>query len=188
MMITTSNSLYRILSTTLPLFVIFLASNSEGVWAESSEQPGIDFNREIRPILSDHCFACHGPDEHDRKADLRLDTIEGLRSILSEQDTDRDFILDRIHSEDSDVLMPPPEFQKPLTIDQKKILEKWLHWVPPLKGLGRLPRLRSQESLKKSRKTVKLLTTSFKSRIKANGLIKNPPAKPSELLREFAST
>ena len=110
MMITTSNSLYRILSTTLPLFVIFLASNSEGVWAESSEQPGIDFNREIRPILSDHCFACHGPDEHDRKADLRLDTIEGLRSILSEQDTDRDFILDRIHSEDSDVLMPPPEF------------------------------------------------------------------------------
>ena len=126
MMITTSNSLYRILSTTLPLFVIFVASNSEGVWAESSEQPAIDFNREIRPILSDHCFACHGPDEHDRKADLRLDTIEGLRSILSEQDTDRDFILDRIHSEDSDVLMPPPEFQKPLTIDQKKILEKWL--------------------------------------------------------------
>lgn len=183
MMITTSNSLYRILSTTLPLFVIFVASNSEGVWAESSEQPGIDFNREIRPILSDHCFACHGPDEHDRKADLRLDTIEGLRSILSEQDTDRDFILDRIHSEDSDVLMPPPEFQKPLTIDQKKILEKWLQlgatierpWAFTSPEKPRVP-----EEIEKDSEAIDYF---IQERIKANGLIKNPPAKPSELLR-----
>ncbi|MEC8475233.1 MAG: c-type cytochrome domain-containing protein, partial [Planctomycetota bacterium] len=179
-MITPSNPLYRIFSTSLPLFVIFVASNWEGVSAESTEQTGTDFNREIRPILSDHCFACHGPDEHDRKADLRLDTTEGLRSILSEEDDDRGFILDRIHSEDSDILMPPPEFQKPLTSNQKRTIEKWLQlgatierpwaFTTPQKPI--VPEDIEQDS--------QSIDYFIQERIKANGLIKNPPAKPSE--------
>ena len=101
----------------------------------------LDFNRDIRPILSDKCFSCHGPDEHGRKADLRLDIeIEAknddLMAIVSGNPADSEMIY-RIHSEDEDELMPPPEIGKPLTGKEKEILEQWIkegavwaeHWA-----------------------------------------------------------
>jgi Planctomycete cytochrome C. len=82
----------------------------------------IDFNRDIRPLLSDRCFACHGPDEEDRQAGLRLDetaaaTAEldsGLRAIVPGQAAASE-MLARITSADPDVVMPPPEVGKPIT-------------------------------------------------------------------------
>ncbi|WP_218933341.1 PSD1 and planctomycete cytochrome C domain-containing protein [Rubripirellula lacrimiformis] len=92
----------------------------------------VSYNRDVRPILSQHCFQCHGPDEEARQADLRLD-IAG--------DADLDSILDRIQSDDPDTQMPPPQANKPINLSKRQILESWVndgapyqtHWafLPP---------------------------------------------------------
>ncbi|MEO0415021.1 MAG: c-type cytochrome domain-containing protein, partial [Verrucomicrobiota bacterium] len=79
----------------------------------------IDFNTQIRPILTENCIACHGPDEHGRKADLRLDTFAGATGgdfpALVPGDAAASEVSLRIHSDDPDDIMPPPESHKTLT-------------------------------------------------------------------------
>lgn len=92
-------------------------------WAEP-----VSFNRDVRPILSNNCFRCHGPDEEERKAKLRLD-VPG--------DADLDEVLARINSTDPDEIMPPPESNKSLTPAQIGTLQRWIdegakyeaHWA-----------------------------------------------------------
>lgn len=107
----------------------------------------ISFNRDIRPILSDNCYLCHGPDEKRRRAGLRLDQRE---SALSDRDgniaivpgnLERSSLWKRITTQDPDDLMPPPESHKRLTPQQIALLGDWIkqgaeyqpHWafVPP---------------------------------------------------------
>ena len=100
-----------------------------------------DFNRDVRPILSDKCFSCHGPDEEGRKADLRLDIEEyakdeNMMAIVAGEPEESEIFF-RIHSDDEDELMPPPEIGKPLSEKEKDILEQWIaegapwadHWA-----------------------------------------------------------
>ena len=95
--------------------------------AENSDHLEVpDFSRDIRPILSDHCFACHGPDEQTRKADLRLDTAEGLSSVVTAGNASDSELLSRVHSSDADILMPPPDFHKPLSTTQQALLKHWI--------------------------------------------------------------
>lgn len=92
----------------------------------------IDFNRDVRPILSDRCFACHGPDEHDRKAGLRLDTLAGATgdlggyAALVPGNLGESEAWQRIISTDPDEVMPPPELHKPLLDAEKEILKEWI--------------------------------------------------------------
>jgi hypothetical protein len=96
----------------------------------------IAFSRDIRPILSNHCFKCHGPDEGAREADLRLDTEEGARAAL-EVDDGIAKLLARVTSVDPDLMMPPPEAKKPLKPAQVELLKRWVaegapwgtHWA-----------------------------------------------------------
>ena len=93
----------------------------------------IKFNRDIRPLLSDNCFACHGPDEHERKAELRLDVKEGggfenkdgLQAIIPGDATNSEVIA-RMISDDDDEIMPPPETGKKLTKDQIELIKQWI--------------------------------------------------------------
>ena len=92
----------------------------------------VDFNRDVRPILSDKCFACHGPDEHERKADLRLDTKEGAfgdlggyAAIVAGKPDESELWL-RVDTDDEDDIMPPPKFHKELTTQEKNILKEWI--------------------------------------------------------------
>jgi hypothetical protein len=107
----------------------------------------IDFDRQIRPILVQHCYACHGFDAHGRQADLRLDTREGaLQSgsggAIVPGDPAASQVIQRIWHADPGSVMPPPEFGKPLTDGQKERLVQWIaggavyreHWAfQPLK-------------------------------------------------------
>ena len=67
----------------------------------------VEFNRDVRPLLSDHCFACHGPDKTKRKAGLRLDTEAGVRSTVAPGKPDDSELYRRITSTDPDEHMPP---------------------------------------------------------------------------------
>jgi hypothetical protein len=82
----------------------------------------VSFSREVLPLLSDNCLACHGQDESHRKADLRLDTPEGAREVLKSGD-----FIERIISDDPDEVMPPPKSHKPkLKAEQVALLKRWI--------------------------------------------------------------
>jgi len=111
-----------------------------GFFAGAAE---IDFNREIRPILSDKCFSCHGPDAETRDADYRLDVeadakrdLGGYFGLLPGKAEDSEVWL-RITHEDPDERMPPAKFKKTLTAEEKDTLRRWIdagapyakHWA-----------------------------------------------------------
>lgn len=97
---------------------------------------GIDFNQQIRPILSDRCFHCHGPDEHDRKGKLRLDIADGPDGAYRERkgsfaikpgDLENSEVWYRIITDDEDDIMPPPDsHKKSLTQPEKDLVKQWI--------------------------------------------------------------
>jgi len=86
----------------------------------------VDFNSDIRPLLSDRCFACHGPDEAARRAGLRLDTAVGTEDIVSLGNVDGSELVARITSHEADFVMPPADFGKPLSQGEIAKLKQWL--------------------------------------------------------------
>ncbi|HUE70663.1 MAG TPA: DUF1553 domain-containing protein [Pirellulaceae bacterium] len=94
----------------------------------SAADPAIEYNRDIRPILAEACFKCHGPDSASRQADLRLDQRDaamGMTAIVPGQ-PDESELVRRILSEDADEAMPPKEQQRQLTAAEKELLKKWI--------------------------------------------------------------
>ncbi len=103
----------------------------------------VDFNYHIRPILSDRCYPCHGPDSNTREADFRIDTEEGAFARLNESSRNRAIVrgslrrselAHRIASGDADYMMPPPESNLKLSEDEVALLRKWIdqgaEWKP----------------------------------------------------------
>jgi hypothetical protein len=99
----------------------------------------LSYNRDIRPILSDNCFACHGPDKNHREADLRMDVREAAIDMkaITPGKPEASSIIERMETHDENDLMPPPESKKTLTATQKKTLAEWIkqgadyepHWA-----------------------------------------------------------
>jgi len=101
------------------------------------------FDRDIRPLLADHCFACHGPDAAARQAGLRLDTRAGATAdrdggpAVAPGEPRASVLVARVRSDDPDLVMPPPATQKPLTAAERDLLEAWIaagapyedHWA-----------------------------------------------------------
>lgn len=112
-----SRTAAALLSPLLPFFALPVSAKEAGE---------IDFNRDIRPILSDKCFFCHGPDANDRKADLRLDTAEGARAVLVPGGTGESEFLHRITTTDPGELMPPEESHKTLSSGEIDLLTRWV--------------------------------------------------------------
>ncbi len=86
----------------------------------------IDFNRDVRPILSQNCYVCHGPDKAHRKAKLRLDTEEGSREVVAISNASQSELIARITSKDPEEVMPTIKSGKALTPDEIEILTKWV--------------------------------------------------------------
>ncbi len=108
--------------------------------ADDSKIKPVDFNRDIRPILSDNCFTCHGPDEKQRMAKLRLDTKEGAfakQGVITPGDSANSKLIKRVTSKDPNVMMPPPESGYKLNDNQIGALKRWIdqgaqwneHWA-----------------------------------------------------------
>ncbi|NOS71678.1 MAG: DUF1549 domain-containing protein, partial [Verrucomicrobia bacterium] len=104
----------------------------------------VRFNRDVRPILSDNCFRCHGPDPKNRKAKLRLDVREVAltKNAFVPGKPDKSEMIRRIETDDVEDHMPPPAMHKVVTPAQRKILRRWIsegavyepHWsYVPLK-------------------------------------------------------
>ena len=103
----------------------------------------VSFNHEVRPILSDRCFHCHGPDAENQKSEFRLDTAENARADLGGYvgiepgNLTKSELHERIHSTDPDEMMPPPDSHRSLNAKEKEILDQWIregakfdkHWA-----------------------------------------------------------
>lgn len=112
----------------------------------------VGFNQDVRAILSEHCFECHGPDAENRAADLRLDVQSAAHEYAIEPgDPEVSLLWERVTSEDPDVVMPPPNAKKPLKPEQIETLRRWInqgavyekHWaflpiVKPQADFGQL--------------------------------------------------
>jgi hypothetical protein len=124
------------------LITMFIVASTHQVAAVT--QNTVSFNRDIRPILSDTCFLCHGPDKNSRKAGLRLDlreeatkkTRSGITPIVPGK-PDESEIVRRIFATDKYQVMPPPDAHKDLTAQQKELIKRWVaegaiyegHWA-----------------------------------------------------------
>ena len=125
-----------------PIIAVIAATLDAATIALAQEQP-IVFNRDIRPILSEYCFSCHGPDSASRKADLRLDQADAaaMKKAIIAGNPNESGVIERILSSDPDEVMPPPSTKKTLSAHQKDLLKRWIaggaeyqpHWsfIPP---------------------------------------------------------
>src|SRR5712675_181886 len=96
--------------------------------AEARAQGTLDFARDVRPILANHCWTCHGFDEANRQAGLRLDLRDAAMAPLKNGDRaivpdkpDESAVVQRLFHEKPARRMPPPDFKKPITVEQRQI-------------------------------------------------------------------
>lgn len=153
----------------------------------------LHFSRDIRPILSENCFACHGPDEKKREAGLRLDeevaakkNNEGVTAIVPGH-PEKSAIIERIETKDPDEVMPPPKLHKTVSAGQIALLKEWIkqgakwgnHWSyetvqrPPVPGM-------------KQQSKGNAVDAFIEKRLHAEGLDFSPAADASVLLRRVA--
>ncbi|MFV1994580.1 MAG: PSD1 and planctomycete cytochrome C domain-containing protein, partial [Verrucomicrobiales bacterium] len=160
--------------------------------AEPGESGMLDFSRDVRPILSENCFHCHGPDAEKREADLRLDTREGIAADLGGYaavvagEPSQSELVARIRNQDRDELMPPPKSKRVLSPSEIEILERWVaqgakwaeHWafVPPQRPP--LPKIKGRPL-----KSANPIDAFIRARLESEGLAPSPPADRRTILR-----
>lgn len=156
-------------------------------------QEVIDFNNDIRPILADTCYKCHGPDEHERKADLRLDTKAGLledSGSVVPKDLDASELYQRIITDDHDLLMPPPDSGRVLSATQKDLLKRWIeqgaqwenHWSLEAPEMPEVPAVKDMHR----DWTINPIDNFVLSRLGESDLEPNKPADRPTLIRRVA--
>jgi hypothetical protein len=172
-----------------PLLVLArLAFDPLAIAAENAHAAKIDFGREVRPILSEFCYACHGFDAESREADLRLDTREGATATTDGVTAvvpgkpEASELMVRILSDDRGEVMPPPKAKKTLTAAQKETLRRWIaegaeyaqHWAFVRPERPRVPAGQHP------------IDYFIAQRLTAAGLTFSPEAAPETLARRVA--
>jgi|TARA_B110000037_G_C17127312_1_gene508782 hypothetical protein len=172
----------HLLSFVMRFPLLFLSS----ALVQGADAAPLSYNRDIRPILAENCFACHGPDKASREAKLRLDLREVAidKEAFVPGDAEDSELVYLINTDDEDDIMPPPESHKSLSPEQKKLLAQWIkegavyepHWAyikperPPVPNMGQ-----------------KHPVDNFMSEgLKAEGLKLSPPADSDTLSRRLS--
>jgi hypothetical protein len=163
--------------------------------ADEPAAPPVNFVRDVRPILSKHCFACHGPDEAHRKADLRLDVEVSAKgtgakpgAIVAGKPDDSE-LFQRINSTDDETRMPPPKSGPPLAKEQVDFIKRWIeqgakwgsHWsfTPPVRPQP--PEIRNPKS-----KIQNPIDNFVLARLEREGLTPSPTADRVTLIRRVS--
>jgi uncharacterized protein DUF1553/uncharacterized protein DUF1549/cytochrome c len=178
------------------LVLVWLPSTGE----QSAEQ--VDFQRQIRPILSENCFTCHGPDDGSRKAKLRLDVREdALKGGVSGEPAIVPYkpyasvLLRRITSADANEVMPPPKTKKKLSAQQVELLRKWIetgadykmHWAFVAPRRPTLPLSIAQADRGQASSWIRNPLDEFVfARLEREGLKPSPGANRETLLRRLS--
>jgi hypothetical protein len=154
----------------------------------------IDFNRQIRPILSENCFQCHGPDQSHRKANYRLDTKEGVFAVgksgkknILLRDAKNSELVHRIEEAEGDGLMPPLKSGKKLNADQIKLIKQWIneganygeHWAFVV------PKSNSVPDVNNSKWVRTPIDAFVLSRLESNNITPSPQASKEVLIRRL---
>ncbi|MEX2092056.1 MAG: PSD1 and planctomycete cytochrome C domain-containing protein [Pirellulales bacterium] len=160
----------------------------------ATDADAVDFTRDVRPILADKCFRCHGPDPESRQADLRLDMWESTDDLLGAVETvvpgepDQSELVARITAEDAEERMPPVDSGKSLKPEQIETLKQWIaqgaeykqHWsfVPPERPA--VPKVSNPAWVRNP------IDAFVLARLDTAGLQPSPPAEPIVLLRRLS--
>jgi len=173
-----------------PIRVVLLTG--AGVCLSVAEEPAPDFNRDVRPILSQYCFKCHGMDDKGRKGELRLDTREAALSHGKSGQTavvpghpETSEIVRRLHSEDPEEQMPPPSTKTKLSRQNAAVLERWVragapyspHWAFVAPSKTPVP------SCENSNWPKNPIDSFVLARLQSEGLSPSPEANKATLLR-----
>lgn len=176
---------------TISLFAIFSCAEKNAETMDLASGDQISYNFHIRPILSDKCFACHGPDANKREADLRLDTEAGAFAALKESPGKfalvsgkplESEVYHRITTSDPGALMPPPESNLSLTPSEIDLIKRWIeqgakyepHWAFMKVEKPKVPA---------SDWGTGEIDAFVNAKIKAKGLKPNPEASSFELIK-----
>lgn len=179
-----------------PLVLLLSVTLLSGLVARNGEaqsaEPKVDYNRDIRPILSDVCYTCHGPDQAQRKAGLRLDTRDGATAKLPSDDraivpgdSGSSTLYERISSDDSSFRMPPTKHSKQLTARQIGLLKRWIDEGAEFQGhwafmAPQRPDVPVVESVAKVRNPIDSFVIA---RLEHEGLEPSPEADKETLIR-----
>lgn len=149
----------------------------------------LEYNKHIRPILAENCFACHGADSGSRQADLRLDRREDAIDFgaIIPGDADSSELYARVVTDDPDLIMPPPETKKKLTAEQRETLKQWLnagaeyqpHWSFLRPKHSDAPTVAAESQVRNA------IDRFIFSRLEQEGLKPAPEADPRILFRRL---
>ena len=157
--------------------------------AASAAEPKISFTRQIKPILASRCLACHGPDEKERQADLRLDVREmAVPAVIKPGDAEHSEMIFRITTDDAESHMPPAKAKKPnVSPDEVKLIRQWIdqgaeydaHWsyMPPKQP--------SVPQVKRTDWPAGPIDSFILAKLEAHSLTPAPPADKRTLLRRL---
>jgi hypothetical protein len=167
------------------LIVLFLLLGQTGRGEEPAKQHAVDFDRQIRPILSDNCYACHGPDDKQRKAKLRLDVREGAAKVIVPCKAIESELISRISAADTKERMPPLKSGKLLSADQIQLLRRWIdegatwksHWSVVRPKRPPVPQIKNSEWVRNP------VDNFVASRLEREGLTPSPEAGRRTLIR-----
>ncbi|MDP6558123.1 MAG: DUF1553 domain-containing protein [Pirellulaceae bacterium] len=157
----------------------------------------VNFNRDVRPILSDRCFQCHGPAENDREADLRLDQANGPEGAYRTLDESRAIkpgsiedsaLWYRITTEDDDVMPPPDSSKQPLTADEKAIIKRWIEEGAEYADFWAFvpPRMPDPPAVQNEQWSQRPIDRFVLRRLESQGLAPKPRADRRTLIRRLS--